>query len=121
MVEALAEETSVATAKATAKVMVKVMVEASAEGTAKATAKETAKAMAKAAAEATAKDMTRATAERLYLMKVLCFHHRFVNDFLGGRLLLSHKHSTSCVTPCYTSYICGYKYVIVSSITVPKT
>jgi hypothetical protein len=56
-----------------------------AEETTKATAEETTKAMAKATAKEKSKEMTQATAKG-------------ANNF-GGRLLLSHKHSTSHVTP----------------------
>ncbi len=45
-----------------------------------------AKATAKVTAKMTAKEMTQATAEGI--------------DIFGGRLLLSHTHSTSRVTPC---------------------
>jgi hypothetical protein len=55
----------------------------------------------------------------LFVKKVLGYHHRFADYFGGGRLLLSHKHSTSPVTPCYMSYICGNTYVNVSLITLP--
>jgi hypothetical protein len=37
-----------------------------------------------------------------------------------GGLSLSYKHSTSRVTPCYTSYIHRNAYRDLGSITVPK-
>jgi hypothetical protein len=47
-------------------------------------------------------------------------YHRFAKDFMGG-LSLSHKHSTSRVTPCYTSYIRGNTFMYLGSVTIPKT
>jgi hypothetical protein len=54
-----------------------------------------------------------------YLVKNTLYH-RFADNFMGG-LLLSHKHSTSRVTPCYTSYLGRNTYMGLGLITVPKT
>jgi hypothetical protein len=54
-----------------------------------------------------------------YLIKNTLYHS-FADDFMGG-VLLSHKHSTSCVTPCYASYINRNTYMDLGLSTVPKT